>query len=101
LNQEIYIRVDIMGDSDAKQETKETRCRSWAFEATFALEIHPALATDCNSAATAYIRNVLDMEVVKGMNFLSLAIPSNRSDLSRHGSVHVTDVLNGRTTTRS
>ncbi len=59
VNQEIYIRVDIMGDSDAKQETKETRCRSWAFEATFAFAIHPALATDCDAAATTYIRNVL------------------------------------------
>ena len=36
VNQEIYIRVDIIGDSNAAQQetipAMETRCKSWAFE---------------------------------------------------------------------
>ena len=98
-----YIRVDIMGDSESTQEifaAKETRCRSWAFEATFACSLHPALVTDCNADATAHIRTMFRMVVVNGMNFFSFAMPANRSNLGSQGAVHVTGVLSGRSATR-
>ena len=72
VNQALYIRDDIMGDSNAKQETSaamKPKCRSWAFEATFVSSIHPVLVTECNDAATAYIQNMINMNVVCGLDF--------------------------------
>ena len=92
----LYVRIDVVGDSDTKQATisaMETRSRAWAFKATFAPPIHPALVSDCNAVAADYIQEMLDRRVVDGLVFFSFALPSKRSELGSHGAVFVTGVL--------
>ena len=84
----LYIRVDVLGDSDAQQATiaaQEQMFRSWAFNAVFAPSFHPVLMTDCNKVAADYIRDMLNMNVVNGLLLFSFAMPSKRSELGSHG----------------
>jgi hypothetical protein len=59
----LYIRVDVVGDSDAQQATitaQEKRFRSWAFNAAFAPAFLPVLMTDCDKVTelqSEYIKN--------------------------------------------
>jgi hypothetical protein len=95
----LYIRVDLLGDSETQQATiaaHEPQSRSWTFDATFAPSIHTALVTDCDKVAADYIQEMLNMHVVNGLCFFSFAMPSKRSDLGSHGAVSVTGVLNGQ-----
>ena len=70
-----YIRVDVVGDSDAQQATiaaHELISRSWAFNAAFAPSLHPVLVTDdtnCDKVSADYIRDMLNMDVVDGLLF--------------------------------
>ena len=100
VNPNLYVRVDIMGNSDARQATiaaDETRCRSWAFDALLEPSIHPALFSARNEDAAEYIKKRINMDVVNGLAFFSFAIPQDRSSTSEHRAVTavpVTGVLN-------
>ena len=99
----LYVRVDVVGDSDAKQATisaMETRSRAWTFKATFAPPLHPALVSNCNKVAADYIQDMLNMRVVDGLVYFSFALPSERSELGSHGAVFVTGMLNGQDSLR-
>ena len=98
-----YIRVDVVGDSDAPQATiaaQELMFRSWTFNAAFDPSFHPVLVTDCDKVAADYIQDMLNMDVVNGLLFFSFAMPSKRSELGSHGAVSVTGVLNSPATLR-
>ena len=101
-----YIRVDVVGDSDAQQATiaaHELISRSWAFNAAFAPSLHPVLVTDdtnCDKVSADYIRDMLNLDVVNGLLFFSFAMPSKRSELGSHGAVFVMGLLNGTRTLR-
>jgi hypothetical protein len=96
VNPNLYVRVDIMGNSDARQATiaaDETRCRSWAFDALLDPSIHPALVSDRDEDGTDYIKKKINMDVVNGLAFFSFAMPQGRSSTSDHRAVPVTGVL--------
>ena len=72
----LWIRVDVFGNSDAQQATiaaHETQSRTWTFEATFAPSIHTAIVTACDKVAANCIQAMMNMDVVNGLGFFSFA----------------------------
>ena len=95
----LFLRVDIAGNSDAQQATiadHEPRSRSWTFTATFDPLQHPDLVVDCAEVSENHVRGTLDQTVVDGLELFSFAMPQNRSSLRTHPAVHVTGVLNNK-----
>ena len=103
VNPNLYVSVDILGNSDARQATiaaDETKCRSWAFDALLDPSIHPAIVSDSHEVAADYIKKRLNMDVVNGLVFFSFAMAQDRSSTSDHRAVPVTGVLNSKEVVR-
>ena len=103
----LFLRVDIEGNSDAKQETiskHEEKYPAWKFTAIFDSSLHPELVQIVNDrleVSDDYIRGLLNPTIVPGLAFFSFAVPLNLSNL-RHPpsveSVHVTGMLRCKAT---
>ena len=93
----LFLRVDIAGNSDAQQPSiaaHEPRSRSWTFTAMFDPLHHPDLVHDCAEVSENHVRGTLNHTDVNGVEIFSFAMPQNRSSLSTHPAVPVTGVLN-------
>jgi hypothetical protein len=77
----LFLRVDIEGNSDAKQETiamHEEKYTAWKFTAIFYSSLHPELVQIVNDhleVSDDYIRGLLNPTIVPGLAFFSLAVP--------------------------
>jgi hypothetical protein len=96
----LFLRVDIEGDSDAHQATiasNETQCRSWTFNASFDLFLNPDLVDSSAEVAENIVRATLDQSyyqtVEKRVELFSFAMPQNRSSFINPRVMTVTGVL--------
>ena len=102
----LYHRVDIEGNSDARQETiatHEEKYAAWKFTATFDPSLHPELVITVNDRCEVsedYIGGILNQTIVKRLALFSFAVPLNLSSLSNHPPVHVTGMLRSHTMLR-
>ncbi len=105
----LFLRVDIEGNSDAKQETiskREEKYPAWKFTAIFDHDssLHPELVQIVNDhleVSDDYIRGLLNPTIVPGLAFFSFAVPLNLSNLRYPPSVesvHVTGMLRCKAT---
>ncbi len=66
----LYVSVDVVGDSDARQASiavHEPKNRAWAFDAAFDSSIHTVLVSDNDEIAANYIQEMLNMALVDSM----------------------------------
>ena len=98
----LFLRVDIEGNSDTKQETiatHEEKYPAWKFTAIFDSSLHPELVQIVNDrleVSDDYICGLLNPTIVSGLAFFSFAVPLNLSNLRHPPSVeavHVTGML--------
>ncbi len=103
----LFLRVDVEGNSDAKQETistHEEKYPAWKFTAIFYSSLHPELVQIVNDhleVSDDYIRGLLNPTIVSGLAFFSFAVPLNLSNLRYPPSVesvHVTGMLRCKAT---
>ena len=100
----LYLRVDIHGNSDAMQETiatLEEKYLAWKFTATFDPSFHPDLVQVVNDRCQVsedYIVGLLNQTIVQRLAHFSFTVPEKISCLSNHTAVHVTGMLRSRTT---
>jgi hypothetical protein len=86
----LWMRVDIVGNSDAKPETisaHEGICRAWEFTAAFDPSHHKELITALNDRCEVsedYIVGLLNQTTVQSLDLFSFAVPLNFSSLSNH-----------------
>jgi len=97
---DLFLRVDIEGDSDAHQATiasNEHRCRSWTFKASFDLFLNPDLVDSSAEVAENIVRATLDQSyyqtVEKKVDLFSFAMPQNRSSFIHPRGMTVTGIL--------
>ena len=96
----LFLRVDIEGDSDNHQATiasHESQCRSWTFNASFDLFLNPDLVDSSAEVAENIVRAALDQSyyqtVEKRVELFSFAMPKNRSSFINPPGMTVTGVL--------
>ena len=95
----LFLRVDIKGNSDAQQATiaaHEPQCRTWTFTTMFDPLHHPDLVDDCAEVSGNHVRGTLNRTLVNSVEIFSFAMPQNRSSLSTHPAVPVIGVLNNK-----
>ena len=102
MKRKLHQRSDIIGNSDARQETiseYEERYRPWEFTATFDPLLHTDLVrivNDRREVSPDYIESLFNQHLIQSSDLLTFAVPLEFPSLISAPAVHVTGFLRGQ-----